>query len=66
MANIRPFEAIRPAKEYAERIAALPYDVYSREEAYEAVQGKDDTFLRIDRAETNFDYNIDLYSDKVY
>ena len=66
MANIRPFEAIRPAKEYAERIAALPYDVYSREEAYEAVQGKDDTFLRIDRAETNFDYDIDLYSDKVY
>lgn len=66
MANIRPFEAIRPAKEYAEKIAALPYDVYSREEAYEAVQGKDDTFLRIDRAETNFDYNIDLYSDKVY
>ncbi len=66
MANIRPFKAIRPAKEYADKIAALPYDVYSREEAKEAVKGKDDTFLRIDRAETNFDYDIDLYSDKVY
>lgn len=66
MADIRPFEAIRPAKEYAKKIAALPYDVYSREEAKEAVKGKDDTFLRIDRAETNFDYDIDLYSDKVY
>ena len=66
MANIRPFKAIRPAKEYADKIAALPYDVYSREEAREAVKGKDDTFLRIDRAETNFDYDIDLYSDKVY
>ncbi len=66
MANIRPFKAIRPAKEYADKIAALPYDVYSREEAKEAVKGKDDTFLRIDRAETNFNYDIDLYSDKVY
>ena len=66
MANIRPFKAIRPAKEYADKIAALPYDVYSREEAREAVKGKDDTFLRIDRAETNFDKDIDLYSDKVY
>ena len=66
MANIRPFKAIRPSKEYADKIAALPYDVYSREEAREAVKGKDDTFLRIDRAETNFDYDIDLYSDKVY
>jgi len=66
MANIRPFKAIRPAKEYADKIASLPYDVYSREEAKEAVKGKDDTFLRIDRAETNFDYDIDLYSDKVY
>lgn len=66
MADIRPFNAIRPAKEYADKIAALPYDVYSREEAREAVKGKDDTFLRIDRAETNFDYDIDLYSDKVY
>ena len=52
MANIRPFKAIRPAKEYADKIAALPYDVYSREEAKEAVKGKDDTFLRIDRAES--------------
>lgn len=66
MANIRPFSAIRPAKEYADRIAALPYDVYDRKEAAEAVVDNDDTFLRIDRAETNFDYDIDLYSDKVY
>ncbi len=66
MADIRPFEAIRPAKEYAKKIAALPYDVYNREEAAKAVEGNEDTFLRIDRAETNFDEDIDMYSDKVY
>ena len=33
MAQIVPFKAIRPAKEEAATIAALPYDVYSRAEA---------------------------------
>ena len=33
MAVIKPFQGIRPADGLAERIAALPYDVYSREEA---------------------------------
>ena len=39
MADIRPFPAIRPAKGKEEIIAALPYDVYSRAEAREAVKG---------------------------
>ena len=33
MANIIPFKALRPRPDLAEQIAALPYDVYSREEA---------------------------------
>ena len=33
MATINPFKAIRPSKDKAQRIAALPYDVYNREEA---------------------------------
>ena len=33
MATIKPFIGIRPSKEKAAGIAALPYDVYSREEA---------------------------------
>lgn len=66
MADIRPFKAIRPRDEYAGRIAALPYDVYNTTEAREKVEGDYNTFLRIDRAETNFDSDIDIYSDKVY
>ena len=37
MASIRAFAAIRPRKDLTERIAALPYDVYSREEAKKEV-----------------------------
>ncbi len=66
MADIRPFGAIRPAKEYAKDIAALPYDVYNREEACAEVKGKPYTFLRIDRAETNFDDTVDTYDERVY
>ena len=33
MAEIRPFRCIRPAEEAASKVAALPYDVYSRQEA---------------------------------
>ena len=37
MAVIRPFFSIRPSEEKADKIAALPYDVYNREEAKAAV-----------------------------
>jgi len=37
MAVIKPFYAIRPSKDKADKIAALPYDVYNREEAKQVV-----------------------------
>ena len=66
MATIKPFQALRPRKDLAEKIAALPYDVYSREEAREVVKKNPFSFLKIDRAETQLDENIDIYSEKVY
>ena len=62
MANVRPFTACKPADGYAEKIASLPYDVYSRNEACEEVKDKPLSFLRIDRAETAFDSTVDTYS----
>lgn len=66
MADIRPFPAIRPAKGKEEMIAALPYDVYSRAEAREAVKDRPLSFLRIDRAETQLPEDVDLYDGRVY
>jgi len=66
MALIVPFKAIRPAKEEAQVIAALPYDVYSRKEAYDKVQKAPKSFLAIDRPETQFSEDVDMYSDAVY
>ena len=66
MADIRPFRSIRPNKEVAPQVAALPYDVYDRKEAREAVAGKPLSFLNIDRAETQFPEETGCYEDKVY
>ena len=38
MADVKPFKAIRPKEGLEQRIAALPYDVYSREEAKEILK----------------------------
>ena len=66
MAKIRPFAAYRPAPGMVSRIAALPYDVYNREEATQVVKKNPDTFLAIDRAETSFGPEVDTYAHQVY
>lgn len=66
MADIRPFCAVRPSVELADKIAALPYDVYNREEAVKIVKENPLSFLKIDRAETNFDDSVSTYADEVY
>ena len=55
MAVIRPFECVRPNEDVASKVAALPYDVYNSREAREEVAREPLSFLKIDRAETQFD-----------
>ncbi len=66
MADIRPFRAFRPRPDIVSQVASLPYDVYSRQEAYELTRGDDISFLRIDRPETQFEPDHDMYADDVY
>ena len=66
MADLRPFQAIMPARGLEDKIAALPYDVYNREEAKKVVEISPLSFLRIDRAETNFNDDISTYDECVY
>ena len=66
MAIIRPFKALRPKKEVAQKVASVPYDVVNREEAKELVAGDELSFLRIGRAEATLDDSVDAYSPEVY
>lgn len=63
---IRPFAAVRPRVDAAAQVAALPYDVYDRAEARRAVEGRPLSFLNIDRPETQFPADADMYAPEVY
>lgn len=66
MAVLRPFKAVKPTKENAAKVAALPYDVMSSDEARELVKGNPLSFLHVDKAEIDLLRGTDLYSDEVY
>ena len=66
MAIVKPFRAIRPAEDKASFVAALPYDVYNREEACREVADKPLSFLNIDRPETQFSAEVGTYDECVY
>lgn len=66
MATVKPFCCIRPNGEVVSNVAALPYDVYNREEAKAVVAGNPLSFLNIDRAETQFPDDVSLNDPRVY
>ena len=66
MAIVKPFLCVRPNEEVAHRVAALPYDVYNRQEALAEVTREPLSFLKIDRAETQFGPEVSTYASCVY
>ena len=51
MALVLPFKAVRPQAKYASDVAALPYDVMTREEGQTAVAGKPLSFMHVEKSE---------------
>ena len=66
MAVFHAFKALRPAKEKAADVAALPYDVVNREEAKAIGDENPLSFLHVDRPEMDLEPEIDLYDERVY
>ena len=64
--RLRPFQPLRPRKELANKIASLPYDVVSTEEARALAVGNPLSMLNIVRAEINFPQGQDPHADAVY
>ena len=61
-----PFACLRPAPGHAAEFAALPYDVFDRQEAADYVASHPKSFLAVDRPETAFEPEHDMYSPEVY
>ena len=66
MAVVRPFRGLRPRPELAGQVAAPPYDVLNTREARVMAEGNPLSFLRVNKAELEFDDGVDQYSEQVY
>jgi uncharacterized protein (DUF1015 family) len=66
MAKIKPFQALRPKPEFAEKLASRPYDVLNSAEARIEATGNPYSFLHITKAEIDLPENIDSHSAQVY
>ncbi len=66
MATIKPYNALRPKKNLAAKVASKPYDVLSSAEAKEAVRGNPASFLHITKSEVDLPDEIDIHTEEVY
>ena len=66
MADIRPFQALRPTPERAGQVASVPYDVVNTEEARSLAADNPLSFLHVSRPEIDLADGTDPYSDQVY
>ncbi len=66
MATVRPFRGLRPRPEMAREVASPPYDVLSSDEARELAKNNPNSFLRVNKAEIDFEPGVDTYGDQVY
>src|SRR5881397_4350178 len=66
MAILRPFRALRPRPDEASRVAALPYDVVTVDEARAQAGDNALSFLRVSRPELELAPGTDPYGEEVY
>ena len=66
MSIVKPFRGLHPKPEYAKDIASPPYDVLNAKEAREIVEKNPNSFLRVNKAELEFDDNVNSYAEEVY
>ena len=66
MATLHPFQALRPSRENAVRVAAPPYDVVNTREARELAGGNPDSYLHVSRPEIDLPEGTDDHADEVY
>ena len=66
MANISPFEALRPQPQLAKQVASKPYDVLNSVEAKIEAEGNPYSFLHITKSEIDLPDTVNIHSSEVY
>jgi uncharacterized protein (DUF1015 family) len=66
MSLIRPFRAVRPARDAAPAVSSVPYDVVNTDEARQLAANNPLSFLHVTRSEIDLPTDTDPYSPLVY
>ena len=66
MPSVFPFRALRPTPAVASRVAAVPYDVVTTDEARALAEGNPLSFLHVSRPELALPPDTNPYADIVY
>ena len=66
MAQIKPFQAVRPKSEMAQQVASPPYDVLNSAEAKADAAGNPYSFLHVTKSEIDLPEDTDIHSPLVY
>jgi uncharacterized protein (DUF1015 family) len=66
MALVLPFKAVRPQQKFVSQVAALPYDVMTREEGQKAVWGNALSFMHVEKSEIDVPDNTKSNDDLIY
>lgn len=66
MAVIKPFRALRPARDKAEQVSCAPYDVAYEREVREFIANRPHSFLRVTRAEAEFPAGANLPAGEIF
>jgi uncharacterized protein (DUF1015 family) len=64
--RLHPFDALRPQPALAAQVAAVPYDVVSRDEAASQAQGNPHSFLHVGRSDIDLPDDVDPYDPRIY
>jgi uncharacterized protein (DUF1015 family) len=66
MSVLKPFRGWRPDPQFAEKVAAPPYEVINSEEARKLADGNPYSFLHINKPEIDLPPQTDIYDPSVY
>jgi uncharacterized protein (DUF1015 family) len=64
--RLNPFRALRPEPALASQVAAVPYDVVTRDEAARLAAGNPHSFLHVGRSDIDLPPDTDPHDDRIY
>jgi uncharacterized protein (DUF1015 family) len=64
--RLHPFDALRPNPRLAAQVAAVPYDVVSRDEAAALAKGNPNSFLHVGRSDIDLPEDVDAHDPRIY